>query len=322
MWVDWMKAVGIFLIAYGHLSSIGESYVYAFNVPVFFIISGFLCKHESDNRVFWKKLWFNLIVPMLLICIIRWGIDSVKAVINGSFSLAALLSRLPKALAGFHEGVGELWFVYTLVLLKVILQFTPQRRGCQALLFVAFTAAGVAIGRWNPVFMGVSLGETCNAVVDVCLAYPFFISGFWMRRWKAALRRPLSFWTGAMVLLAGAFGLWVSGKYNGIVYMFANKYGRSLLLFFLGGYAGTAMTFVLSKWLDRWRVECVVDISKGTILILGFHMYILRDVVRELAPAASPLDLVYAMAVVLVFVPFIRFAERHLPYLIGKCRAG
>ena len=66
-WLDWMKAIGIVLIVYGHFFSFYNRYVYVFSVPLFFVISGFLCRRETDTKLFWKKLWYNLVVPLLLI---------------------------------------------------------------------------------------------------------------------------------------------------------------------------------------------------------------------------------------------------------------
>ena len=50
-WVDWMKALGMYLIVAGHFFSVGDKYLYIFSVPVFFVISGFLNKREYLRRV-------------------------------------------------------------------------------------------------------------------------------------------------------------------------------------------------------------------------------------------------------------------------------
>lgn len=42
-WVDWMKVIGMFLIIWGHLFPKHScDFIYSFNVPLFFCISGFL----------------------------------------------------------------------------------------------------------------------------------------------------------------------------------------------------------------------------------------------------------------------------------------
>ena len=84
-WIDWMKALGIYLIVLGHFYSIGEKFIYVFHVPLFFVISGFLNKKEADGQVFWKKLWYNLAVPMLIMAILNLIIHSILKLLNGTF---------------------------------------------------------------------------------------------------------------------------------------------------------------------------------------------------------------------------------------------
>lgn len=126
-WLDWMKAIGIVLIAYGHFFSLFDRYVYVFSVPLFFVISGFLCRIESDTKVFWKKLWYNLVIPLLLISVIDYLIGTIKGILSGYYPQPVdHFHFLWKMSIGLYEAVGGLWFVYTLIILKIILQFTPE----------------------------------------------------------------------------------------------------------------------------------------------------------------------------------------------------
>ncbi len=129
MWIDWMKAIGIYLIVYGHLFSVGHWYVYTFSVPLFFLISGFLCKREENLSLFWKKIWYNLVLPLLLISFINYAIGSIFAIIKGNYDVGGLWKFLIDLLLGFHSSVGSLWFVYTLILLKIIHQHLPINKG-------------------------------------------------------------------------------------------------------------------------------------------------------------------------------------------------
>lgn len=43
IWIDWMKVVGMLFIVWGHFTpNIMHNFIYAFNVPLFFCISGAL----------------------------------------------------------------------------------------------------------------------------------------------------------------------------------------------------------------------------------------------------------------------------------------
>lgn len=54
-YIDWMKALGMFFIIWGHLNpEYIKDCIYTFSVPSFFVISGFLFK-PSDWQTFCKK---------------------------------------------------------------------------------------------------------------------------------------------------------------------------------------------------------------------------------------------------------------------------
>ena len=63
-WIDWAKVLGMFLVVYGHcFPQSMTDFVYAFNVPVFFVVSGYLCKKETSFDICWKKTLSNLVIP-------------------------------------------------------------------------------------------------------------------------------------------------------------------------------------------------------------------------------------------------------------------
>lgn len=105
-WVDVMKVLGMFFIIYGHLFTYGYQYAYAFNVPVFFVLSGFLFKEDQSASEFWRKLWWQLAVPMLAICVL----NNTYLIIND-----LLHHRLDTP-----RFLDVCWFIYTLILLKII----------------------------------------------------------------------------------------------------------------------------------------------------------------------------------------------------------
>ncbi len=103
--------------------------------------------------------------------------------------------------------------------------------------------------------------------------------------------------------------------------MYVNGYGNNILLFLLGGLAGTTMIYLMAKWLDSLKMKVVVDISNGTIIILGFHAYLI-SIIRDAFPTPSLWDAVYALLIVLVFIPIIWIVEKKVPCLMGKYRVG
>lgn len=83
-WLDWAKVFGIALVILGYFTpDYKETYssqlLYSFHMPLFFIISGFLCKYSQniDFCSYVNKINKRLLIPYFLLCIIEWGIEAV-----------------------------------------------------------------------------------------------------------------------------------------------------------------------------------------------------------------------------------------------------
>ena len=72
-WIDWMKAIGMLVIVWGHCFPDGgvSEFLYAFNVPLFFIISGYLTRREQSFGIFWDKCLHNLVIPYSILSLIK-----------------------------------------------------------------------------------------------------------------------------------------------------------------------------------------------------------------------------------------------------------
>lgn len=318
-WLDWMKAIGIVLIAYGHFFSLYDRYVYVFSVPLFFVISGFLCKKETDTKLFWKKLWYNLVIPLLLICALNYLIEAIKGFLSDDYPLPANpLLFLWNMFIGLHEAVGGLWFVYTLIILKIILQFTP-RAYLHLLWFVAFSVLAYVHNHYDVSLFGLHPSQLVWSVTDTFVSYPFFIMGYALRRWKEEISayKPNKY-TFCWIILSLLL-VFLCGHHHEFVLMVICGYGDNFLLFLLGGIAGSAFIYFVSKLLDNLRWPLVTDISVGTILILGFHGHFVKFF-RSILDNSSPLNLLASILIVLLFVPLIRFCQSYFPLIMGKYR--
>ena len=314
-WVDWMKTIGIYFIVLGHFFSIGYKYIYVFNVPVFFFISGFLCKRETDLTKFWTKLLYNLIVPMLIISTINFLFECIFELNEGTFELKDIIYFIIYVILGFHKGVGVCWFVYTLIILKVIYQYCNKKPlfytiGILALL-MAYCYNHFDFSYYN------SLLKESNSIVNVCTAFPFFALGVYFNNKKIHLNRldgKLILFTIVLVCLLLVY---VCGRNNDFVWMVICGYGGNFLWFITGGIAGICCIFAVSKLLGHTTKYSTI-ISKGTILILGFHMHfisLLRCYFKN-----TIADFGFAAIIVFLFVPLILGAEKYFPLILGKYR--
>lgn len=312
-WIDWMKALGIYLIVLGHFYSIGEKFIYVFHVPLFFVISGILCKKESDSHLFWRKLWYNLAVPMLIMSVLNFLCYCIHKLSHGTFEPIYIYWFVRDLLVGMESAYDSLWFVYTLILLKIIYQFCSSKRLFYVLIVVMLAFAYIYnhVDRLGyPFFL-----KEPNCFFNVFTAYPFFALGLFTRDYKTMLHE----WTNKGTLVCAFIGgllLVISSCYfNDKVDMFSCGYGGNMLWFLTGAIAGTMMIFAASKLLGH-APKLVTVISRGTIVILGFHkLLIFRGFMTT-----PYLDIVYAALIVILFIPVILAIERYCPLMIGKYR--
>lgn len=314
-WVDWMKALGIFLVVLGHFYSIGEKFIYVFHVPLFFIISGFLTKKESDNRQFLRKLWYNLAVPMLIIATLNVMFDWLFDFMHGTFNPMEIYWFVRNVVFGMVSGFDALWFVYTLILLKIFFQYSFSNR-CFGILAIVMLVLTYVYNHMNLSVFPFFLREP-NSIVNTLTACPFFALGVFFHNFRGRLKE----WNRKILLMISFFCclLIVVGCYyhNGYVAMYCCCYGENVFLFLIGGVAGSIMIFSITKLLGP-APKVVVIVSRGTIVILGFHK-LLIGLVREFF-SASYNDVFYSALIILFFVPTIIFLEKYFPLMIGKYR--
>ncbi len=101
--------------------------------------------------------------------------------------------------------------------------------------------------------------------------------------------------------------------------MYDATYGSNIILFFVGGLAGTMSVFCISYLLRNIKSKTVLTISKGTIIILGFHQLIIRiyDRLPDFFHTVF-YEYIAALFILLFFIPIIKISEKYFPLLLGK----
>lgn len=105
-WIDTMKVIGMYFIVVGHMFPEGYKSIYAFSVPLFFVVSGMLSKQEGLTGLFWQKTYKSLVVPMAILCLVSLLFALIK---NHTLSLlypGELCKWLIQNLLGFQSGGG------------------------------------------------------------------------------------------------------------------------------------------------------------------------------------------------------------------------
>lgn len=323
-WIDWMKVIGIIAVVWGHFFPDGLSdFIYTFNVPVFFVISGYLARSGRSMKENFRKVSTSLIAPYLLLALIKVAGFALKHLTDGKALWAVFFILIGVHSTDEVSGCTALWFVYTLIVIKLLFPLVSSRPGLVAGLALLSLAAATAYP-----LLGVDLDW---AVADVLLAFPFFAAGFLLRHYgQEQMRRGVERFAAlpragqaAGVLLCTALTYAVS-LFNGEVRMFSGLYGHNVLLFLIGATAGTALVWMLSVMLKDYAWRGTRIIAAGTIVILTFHRELIHplnkllDLLQMGLVLENIVILLLSVLIVLVFIPAIMLVERIAPILIGR----
>ncbi|WP_288317597.1 acyltransferase family protein [Xylanibacter caecicola] len=324
-WIDWMKAIGMLMIVWGHCFPDGgtSEFLYAFNVPLFFIISGYLTRREHSMALCWDKCLHNLVIPYFILSLIKVAGFILKHLDDGMWAWS-----LFGVTFGFHSingasGCGNLWFVYALIVIKLVYQMFVHGKKSMLAVSILSLCGAVAYNHFGV--------EMAWGVTDAMLALPFFMLG---NLGSSVLKTPFnSFiagmcrtsasarWVMAAVLAAATY---IIGQYNGEASMFMGQYGESLALFIPGAVAGSLAILILSVLLDKVKLSVVSVISAGSIVILEFHREFLHPVMKLINNLTPPvwqevlLTFLLSLAATLAFIPIIMILKRYFPIVFGR----
>lgn len=214
---------------------------------------------------------------------------------------------------GMWSILRECWFIYTLVVIKIIYQYCGSNK-TNIMFSVFFLFCAYLTSKYQLQ----SYLYSPNSIVNVFTAYPFFIIGNYAKHYKDVINN-----LNNKIHLLHLFSLslvivFLCGKFNEPVWMFICGYGSNFFLFIVGGISGTVSVFSISKLLGSCPKHVII-VSTGTILILGFHMHLI-GVMRIFFADPSLLDFLLAAIIVCAFIPLIIFFERYFPLIIGKLR--
>lgn len=307
IWVDRMKVIGIYLIVAGHFFPVGNEYIYVFSVPLFFLVSGFLSKAKSFSETL-RSIWRNLYLPMLIIVAIYF----LEGIVLGSIMTGHdILSYWCRFILGDQTVLKGCWFIYTLILLKLLLLISRDKASSMIL-----SSAFVILSVWlshNRLFLH-------WAIANVAIAYLFFQTGFLFKEKIERIVRKIELCdnsVAALVLLLLIAGVVVIGSYNGAPMLYNNDYGKSVVLCYAGGLIGSLSALVVAVRL-RTASRFIFSTASGTIVILGFHYYCIRVISICFHEGLQYTAYIWSVAIVAAFYPVIRLCSRYFPWILGR----
>ena len=301
---------------------------YSFSVQLFFFISGFLFHVEKDNKVFWKKNIRLLVVPYFI-----WGVVRLITYNIKEHNVQTLYHSFAGLMLGCNNfmgarGCGELWFVVTLLYLKVFAQYValPPKR------MIAFMAGSFVFAViYQHLIYSTAIEFNGVGCFDSFVAFPFFALGMIASNFQDKVFSLVERMKGhTLELVSSTVAVFVVltfiSRTNGVVLMVYGQYGCNLLLYILFGVVGVIGVFMFSILLSRFSSfsEYAKTINVGSVMVLGLHTLLVNKAKLVLDSLWNngfvyEVSLVVASFIILLlFIPLTTIVNKFIPISLGK----
>lgn len=328
--IDYSKTIGLFLVILGHFvyhfqlpfvpSSIWKlcHFITLFHMPLFFIISGLLIKEDHISAVF-KKVVYRLVIPYALICGICMVLGCLISVCRGdTINLPVLKNQFWAYVSasdlfnkGFDKFSSAMWFCYALAWIQL----------CYAGLNKYWKICAVLGGVFLMYQGNILPFRFDSALVGLI----FFLLGHYgkvgiMHLISMRFPQQLLFFFLSLVLLLLAERWNLDYNNRQALSINAMYFGKYPPLFIISGITGTIVILLLAVQISKARIlkQFVLTISKGSIIVLGFHKMIAIATQDIINIYSIPVALCYSAFNLFICFFLIRFFMKYFPIILGN----
>lgn len=263
-WIDIARGIAIICVIIGH--SMGKYYpnylvklIYAFHIPIFFILSGYLYRPKKVNN-FFHSSWFNLLIPYITTVILELILYSLFLIHKNSFIAPSRVNSVHEFLISAIYGIGAptklplinfpinaigaIWFLMAFFIgtqifnIVMSLKFNNNDLLYKVLIILGITFLGIYLQ--NYIYLPFSI----NAAF---VSQFFFLAGYIIKKYSLlTIKNRLVY----VVLLL----IWLMEATIGVFGM-DNLDFPKLYLALIGGVASAYLVIKISILLDQWFTE-------------------------------------------------------------------
>lgn len=250
--IEILKGIGAILVVIGHLVPANGNvkiYIYAFHIPLFFFLSGFLFSTKKDFKNYLKSNLKSLILPYFIFNIISF-ILNLDIVIQDKLTIFQIFDNI----TFFNSRVSwnsSLWFFIILFLTKILFYaFSKLCKNSYKKLIIPISLTlivGISLNIFN---INLPFGLSI-----VPFATTFFYIGYLCKNLNILEKIKLNSKTIPITIILFIINI-ISSLYNTRVNMSTNIYNNYLLYFF-NSLIGIYLCIQLSNLLKNSKLLCV-----------------------------------------------------------------
>ena len=317
-WVDTAKALGLFLVFWGHIlyggsdvAGVINKAIYSFHMPMYFILSGYVLKTDSKTFGAYLKSKFNrVLLPALIVYALTLPLFFYT--LDRSTATLETILRTIFYFYGRCAYNSPIWFFFCLfevyILAKLLRLAEADSKKLMIILIITLCLS----------FISYSFGWKIFNIFgfNKCILGLFFVSfGLAMKR--------ISY--EAKVKITGLISLPVWIVSGVILNTKISVYGMNLgnfWIFVISSIAGSLFFFALSKWMEN--IDRIREYAKWSIFIVCSHL-VLVDAFSAISTHLSirgtylfdVSSAIFVLVSLFVYRYVCKFLEWHMPVVLG-----
>lgn len=316
-WIDWAKAIGIFMVVTGHSHHNNADVIpliFMIHMPLFFVISGYLFKTECTLKELTIKSIRGLLIPYILyniIVAIYWlSLGGIEYALGRAFEwdkciIAPTINTIMGQPVGSFD--GPTWFLLALIWCKYFGWALHRGNVYVKILTIAMWATLFFLRDESPCFLFYSL--KCGLA-----GFIWFEIGYVIKRYSKMPKLPK--WALAMCIVVGAAVCYIiCTRHGSCNYILAKTNG---IIGIIGTGAGLIAFFSMCKMLNGISSEIVIKVSKASILVMCLHMP-LQSFIENFThyQGSEIVTFIVDLVIVLALTAIYPFIKKHAPILLG-----
>lgn len=277
-YLDFAKVITTFLVIFGHLYSADSAvrlYLYAFHMPLFFLVSGVF--HKYTGKINWSHYSRTILWPILIFIIL-------SILTNVLFYGAELTAQFQEFFIDIPKGKmkGILWFLFALFWCRVFMDFTCGFRNKLIPLFIWGCLLFIPV-----IILKIRLPF---ALSQGMMAFPFYAIGYFGKDFLLKQNESLKWGVPfiCFLILTVLITKYLHGRVSMLSVSFGNLAGTvfgdsvkecsltfraflriaNIVLFYLNGLIGSAMILSFSL-LPFPKTKFITSLSKSLITVVG-----------------------------------------------------
>lgn len=318
-WIDWAKAFGIMIVVYCHTPQNNNfiySFFYTFQMPLFFMLAGYLHKPLPSIKDSIIKYWKSLIIPYILLQIISYPYFLIQLYIQEGSILNDFSKFVIMPFAQCCWGIpidGPTWFIFALLITKLIADIVLKSRFSNYLVVLLWTISVIgAYIIWMDDELNISF-----AIDSLFNFFPFFFIGYYFKKFNYINEE-----TRSKCMIKASIFFTISAL---LIFINTESYLFHRFSFYILGLSGSLFLINICK-IFKSCPDFIQTVSIGNIIILGLHWMFIGTsnfILEKLFSLGRSIQytvfeaIIFVLAITLANYIIIKYCQKHFKMLLG-----